>query len=73
MLRWAATKLSGVEKEVEEEEEEEGKKKADQGHQDLDQGQEDDTSCRWHKWEASGCQVAMEAAVGVRRAEFKLP
>ena len=70
MLRWAATKLSGVEKE---EKEEEGKKKADQGHQDLDQGQEDDTSCRWHKWEASGCQVAMEAAVGVRRAEFKLP
>ena len=50
MLRWAATKLSGVEKEVEEEEE--GKKKADQGHQDLDQGQEDNNSCGWHKWEA---------------------
>ena len=46
MLRWAATKLSGVEKE------EEGKKKADHGHQDLDQGQKDNNSCGWHKWEA---------------------
>ena len=50
MLRWAATKLSGVEKEKEVKEE--GKKKADQGHQDLDQGQEDNNSCGWHKWEA---------------------
>ena len=72
MLRWAASKLSGVEKEVEEEEE--GKKKADQGHQDLDQGQEDNNSCGWHKWEASGrSQVAVEAAVDVRRSECKLP
>ena len=58
MLRWAATKLSGVEKEKEEEEE--GKKKADQGHQDLDQGQEDNNSCGWYKWEAYRSQVAMD-------------
>ena len=58
MLRWAATKLSGVEKE-------EGKKKADQGHQDLDQGQEEYNSC--------GSQVAVETAVDVGRSECKLP
>ena len=62
MLRWAATKLSGVEKE---EEKEGGKKKADQGHQDLDQGQEEYNSC--------GSQVAVETAVDVGRSECKLP
>ena len=68
MLRWAATKLSGGEKEKEVEEE--GKKKADhQGHQDLDQGQEDNNSCGWHKWEASRSQVAVD----VRRSECRLP
>ena len=45
MLRWAATKLSGVEKEVEEEEG--GKKKADQTR-DIRILIRDNNSCGWH-------------------------